>query len=72
MAVTDERASLRGEYEILLDGVSYLKVHQTSPTYMFASQQWVPGGDKNAEPDIRICHDASYIWHSTTHVYDMT
>jgi hypothetical protein len=46
MAITDESAGLRGEYEILLDGVSYLKVHQTSPTYTFASQQGVSGRDE--------------------------
>ena len=33
LAARDKRASLRGEYEILLDEVSYLKVHQTSATY---------------------------------------
>jgi hypothetical protein len=48
LATTDERAGLRGEYEILLDGVSYLKVHQTSPTYTFLSQQRVSGGDESA------------------------
>jgi hypothetical protein len=72
MAVTDERAGLRGEYEIILDGVSYLKVHQMSPTYMFASKQGVSGGDENAEPDIRICHNTSYVWHSTPYVYNAT
>jgi len=29
LAVRDERAGLRGEYEILLDEVSYLEVHQS-------------------------------------------
>jgi len=72
LSITDERASLRGEYKILLDGVSYLKVHQMSPTHTFASQQWVSGGDENAEPDIRICHNTSYVWHNTTYVYGKT
>jgi hypothetical protein len=34
LAARDERAGLRGEYEILLDEVSYLKVHQTSAMYI--------------------------------------
>jgi hypothetical protein len=45
LATRDERAGLKGEYGILLDEVSHLKVHQTSATYMLASQQGVSGGD---------------------------
>ncbi len=64
-AAKDERASLRGEYENFL-------IPQTPSDvismYPLASQQGVSGRDENAKPNIRICHDISYVRYSTAYV----
>jgi hypothetical protein len=78
LAATDERASLRGEYEILLDGVStaksirrHLRIHSPlsrgsqAETYVHLP---AGGSQADAEPDIRICHDTSYVRCSTAYV----
>jgi hypothetical protein len=62
---TDERASLRGEYENFLLPQTPSDVISTYP---LTTQQGVSGGDKNADPDIRICHDISYVQYSTAYV----
>ena len=64
-AATDERASLRGEYENFLIPQTSLDV---TSTYPLAPQQGISGGDKNAKPDICMCHDISYVRYITAYI----
>jgi hypothetical protein len=64
-AATDERAGPRGEYENFFIPQTPLDMISMYP---LASQQGVSGGDENAKPNIRICHDISYVWYSTAYV----
>jgi hypothetical protein len=55
----------RGEYENFLIPQTPLDV---TSTYPLAPQQGISGGDKNAKPDICMCHDISYVRYITAYI----